>query len=605
MIYRLIAPEWAIKEKSLKPVLEGEFTDDQIVDLNTQGYNVYYFPNSPSSMTQLGPVNGSHIDQFNFVFVDMDMKEGIWASKADFIDEVLLYANLPEPTMIVDSGHGIHVYWQISDLNAHSYLSLQRRLIRKLKTDEAVSKICQLMRVPGTINTKNAQEYILCEELTNTNKIYSAEELDKALPAITEEDKRYVESSLAKLNPETTIKQPLNNRIPLKFAKLLQNNKEVKKIWAEGVDDRSKADFRLAHIMYGNGFTKEEALAVLVNSAKAISRAPVHRVSYATNIVDQIFIFEEQGAKAELSSSVTDILKRAGTGIKGVPFRCYPYIDDTSHGFRLGQVIGLVAGSGVGKTAMALNMFLGFVETNPDYHHFFIPLEQPANEIADRWKDLCGSNTSAHDKVHVVSNYEENGTFRNLSLDEIKDYLIEFQRKNNIKIGCVVIDHIGALKKKNAKGENQDLMNICHTMKAFAIQVNCLLVMQSQAPREKAGIGDLELNKDAAYGTLFFEAYCDYLICIWQPLKRCYSNPACPTVTAFKFGKIRHKKKNLDRIQEDVRYLLYFDPLTGLMSPMTQDMLKIFNFWNQQAVNKRSKDRKTDVLEYTSTLAVT
>lgn len=602
MIYRLIAPEWAVKENGLKPVLEGEFTDDQIVDLNTQGYNVYHFPNSPSKYTPGISVNGTHIDQFNYVFVDFDLKQGTHKSKEAFLN-AFYELKLPEPTMIIDSGHGIHIYWQISDLDVNSYLSLQRRLMRSLKTDEAVSKICQLMRVPGTINTKNPEEFLLCEKLLDTNKIYPSEELDRALPAITEEDKRYVETSLLKLNPETAEKRLLNNQIPLKFAQLLKNNKEVKKIWAEGVDDRSKADFRLAHIMYGNGFTKEEATTVLSNSAKAISRAPVHRMSYATNIVDQIFIFEDQGTKAELSRSVTDILKRSNIDLKGSPFRCHSYIDDTAHGFRLGQVIGLVAGSGVGKTAMALNMFLGFVQNNPDYHHFFVPLEQPVNEIADRWKDLCGNNTQAHDKVHVISNYEEDGTFRHLSLDDIKTYLLEFQKKHNIKVGCVVIDHIGALKKQNAKGENQDLMNICHTMKAFAIQTNCLLVMQSQAPREKAGIGDLELNKDAAYGTLFFEAYCDYVICIWQPLKRCYNDPACPTVTAFKFGKIRHKKKNLDKIQEDVRYLLYFDPITGLMSPMTQDMLKGFSFWNQQAVNKRSKDRKTDVLEYTSTLA--
>jgi hypothetical protein len=137
-------------------------------------------------------------------------------------------------------------------------------------------------------------------------------------------------------------------------------------------------------------------------------------------------------------------------------------------------------------------------------------------------------------------------------------------------------------------------------MKAFAVQTNSLLVMQSQSSREKAGIGDLELNKDAAYGTMYFEAYCDYLITLWQPLKRCYKNEKCPTVTAFKFCKIRHKKKGVDRIQEDVPYVLFFDPNTQHLRPMTQDEEKSFDFFNRQATQMRSQDRKTDLVTYTT-----
>ena len=54
--------------------------------------------------------------------------------------------------------------------------------------------------------------------------------------------------------------------------------------------------------------------------------------------------------------SVKEILQRSGDTVKGTPFRCHPRVDNTAHGFRLGQVIGLVAGSGVGKTAFALNI---------------------------------------------------------------------------------------------------------------------------------------------------------------------------------------------------------------------------------------------------------
>ena len=600
MIYRCILAKWASEENpGARRVWEGEFTDERLTQLNEQFYNIYFLPNYPSHYEKGRVVEGSHIDRFNFVFVDMDLKEGKYVSKEDFIS-VVRSCGL-DPTYIVDSGNGVHVYWQVEDLDAMSFLRLQRRLMRKFNTDEAVGQIYQLMRVPGTVNTKNKDDFKLCEYVYQSEAIYTCEEIDRQLPSTTIEDEAYCKQHYDKTY-KLTADVKVNDKMPLRFAKLLRESEEVKKIWSGNVDDRSVGDFRLGHIMFAAGFTRDEAMSVLVNTSKALSRAPVHRIGYAENIVDKIWTFEmsEERESLTLSKSVKELLQAPANTRKDTRFPCHPWIDSTDHGFRLGQVIGLVAGSGVGKTAMALNMFKWFAERNPEYDHMFIPLEQPANEIADRWKTMCGNDTQLHDKVHILSNYDDDGSYRNLSFDEIKDYILKFQRVTGRKIGCVVIDHIGALKKKGKDGENQDLMDICHSMKAFAVQTNTMLVMQSQAPREKAGIGDIELNKDAAYGTVYFESYCDYLVTIWQPLKRCYSDEGCPSVTAFKFCKIRHKKKGVDKICEDVCYRLFFDPQTEHFRDLTQDETKSFDFFNNKATNARKRDRKTDLVPYKS-----
>lgn len=600
MICRLILPQWASEENAgLKKVLEGEFTNAELTKFNRQGYNVYYLPNHPKSYQKGTIVDGTHIDSFNFCFIDCDLKDNIYSDKEAFL-ETLGTMGL-EPSLIVDSGNGIHSYWKISNLDAKSYLRFQRRLIRLYKTDEAVGQLFQLMRLPGYLNTKKKSHKIRCVILFESDQIYTSEEFDRLLPPITPADELYCNQHYDRtynLDQNSSI----SDTIPPKFGKLLRDNSEVKEIWAGNAEDRSKNDYRLGHLMFANGFTKEEALSVLVNSAKALQRAPVHRNSYASNIVDKIWTFEiaEDKNKLDLSKSVKEILQRSGNTLKGMPFRCHPRIDNTYHGFRLGQVVGLVAGSGVGKTAFALNMFHWFAQNNPDYHHFFIPLEQPPNEIADRWKTMCGIDTSLHEKVHVISNYDDDGNFRHLSFEDIRVYIEKFQIVTGNKIGCIVVDHIGALKKKGKDGENQDLMDICHSMKAFAIQTNTLLVMQSQSSREKAGIGDLELNKDAAYGTVYFESYCDYLITLWQPLKRCHNEESCPTVTAFKFCKIRHKKARKDIIQEDTPYFMYFDSENEQMRDMTQDEIVSFNFFLPKATNKRKADRKTELVEYRS-----
>lgn len=594
MIYRLIAPKWLNKA-----VLEGEFTDEQIQAYNAKGYGIYYLPNYPSTYKPDSSIAGADIDVFSWCFIDIDLKDGVYPDKESVL-AVIGAIDIPT-TKIVDSGNGIHAYWRVSNLDAMSYLRFQRRLVRLFHSDKATCQLYQLMRREGTMNTKVKDSYIPCVQLHVADIQYTAEELDKLLPPITLEDETFCQQHYDKtynLNQQS----PISDKLPPKFGKLLKDNLEAKELFAGTSDDRSKSDYRLAHVMFANDFTRDEALSVLVNCTKALERAPVHRSSYALNIVDKIWTFELSDNKddLELSSSVKDILSRSGDTLKGIPFRCHPRIDNTLHGFRLGQVIGLVAGSGVGKTAFALNMFQWFAQTNPDYHHFFIPLEQPAAEIADRWKTMCGSDTSLHYKVHVISNYDEAGNFRHLSFDEIREYIEKFQRVTGNKVGCIVIDHIGALKKKGKDGENQDIMDICHSMKAFAVQTNTLLVMQSQSSRAKAGIGDLELDKDAAYGTVYFESYCDYLITLWQPLKRCHADEACPTVTAFKFCKIRHKKAKKDVILEDVPYYMYFDSNTEQMRDMTQDEKLAFDFFLTKATNKRKADKKTEVLVYQS-----
>lgn len=602
MVYRLIAPNWLIEEyPSTRKVLEGEFSLKEINKYNKIGYNVYYRPNHPSDYKG-GTVDGSQIDTFEYVFVDYDLKSGAYESKDEFIDIISSLEDLT-PTRIVDSGNGIHVYWKVLDLDAKSFLKLSRRLMRLLNTDDAVQTISQLMRLPGTLNTKKKDSIQPCELLyENEEIVYSCEQLDKILPILTPEDENYCNQHYDRIYSLDKKILDIDDTLPAKFGKLIHQHPEAAEIWSGNTTDRSKDDYRLGHIMFANGFSRDEAASVLVNSAKALSRAPVHRVNYAMNIIDKIWTFEQEGLETtdELSNSVAEILNKSGNTLKGERITCDPRIDNTVYGFRLGQVLGLVAGSGVGKTAFALNMFRWFTQANPDMHHFFVPLEQPANEIADRWRTMCGSDTTLHNKVHVMSNYDNQGNFRHLSLDEVKDYLVNWQQVTGNKIGCVVIDHIGALKKKGSNDENQDLMTICHKMKSVAVQTNTFIVMQSQSSREKAGIGDLELNKDAAYGTIFFESYCDYLVTLWQPLKRCHNEENCRTVTAFKFCKIRHKKTNLDVIQEDEPYYLKFDSSSELLTDMTEDDVKSFDYFALQCIRKRRADRKTDLVTYKS-----
>lgn len=595
-IIRAIAPSWL----DLPKVKEGQFKPAEIEELNNIGYNIYYMPNHPSTYDPTKHVDGSMVDTFKTVYVDFDLKDKAYPSKDAFLEALGQFPLVP--SSIVDSGGGIHAYWSITDLDGMSYLRLSRRLMRQLNTDQAVGQIFQLMRLPGTLNTKIHDNFRVCEEILNTGVEYTCEELDANLPSLTSTDEVYCQQHYNKtygINQEVI---KIDDKIPLKFAQLIKDSKEAKDIWSGNVDDRSKGDYRLAHIMFANGFTKEEASSVLINSAKALGRGPQHRISYASNIVDKIWTFEEKPQESDdLSSSVEDILARSSTeALAGTKFPCNPIVDGTHAGFKLGQVFGLVGGSGIGKTTFALNLFRWFVEQNPDYTHFFVSLEQPVEEISERWVKMCGDNKRLHSKVQVLGNYDKKGVYRDLSLSEIKAYILAFQEKTGKKVGCVVLDHIGVLKMNSKNGETEGLREVCKSLKSFAIETNTFFVVQSQTSREKSGGGDLELSIDAAFGTAAFEHYCDFVVTIWAPLKRIYDQAPNMTVTAFKYCKIRKKNTVLDKLKEGTRYLLMFDVETECYRYLTQLEMKSFVYFNSQAVNLRKQDRKTDVLTYSS-----
>lgn len=596
MICRLIAPDWLkLSTPDIDKVIERDFSPEELQLFNAQGYNTYYWPNSPSIHTG-SSVKGSDIDNFDWVFVDCDLKQGIYPDKQTFIEELIKNDNLM-PTKIIDSGNGVHAYWKVTDLDAKSYLRLQRRLCRYFRTDEATSSICQLMRVPGYLNNKDQNNPKMCEILSEDSALaYSSEDLNNRLPGILPEDEAFCQQHYNRVNNLEQV--TISEELPPKFGKLLKENKEAKQLFASASDDRSKSDYRLAHIMYGNQFTKQEAMSVLYNSAKAMQRGPSHRHNYAQNIVDKIWTYE---ATQEVVSSPTvrDILSKGDEVIKGKRFPCNRLVDDTRHGFRLGQVIGIIGGSGVGKTTLTLNMFLWFSSNNPDYHHFFFSLEQPPGEVASRIRTICGDDDSLFDRIHIVSNYSDDGSYKHFSLKTIEEHVLAFEKQSGKKVGTAVVDHIGVLSKETKNGENDGLIGVCRDMKSLAVRCNIMLLMLSQAPREKAGIGDIELDKSAAYGTVFFESFIDYCLCLWQPLKRAYAQGA-PTVMALKFAKIRHKQQNKDRIKEDVCYQVFFDPETERLRELTQDEEVSAKYYTGVATNLRKLDKKTDVVDYTS-----
>lgn len=119
--------------------------------------DTYITPN-----TMYKPFRGvENIRQFRALYIDIDGVEGDQVGTSYKVLELVENKEIPKPTMIVNSGRGIHIYWRI--VNApygalHTWQELEDYLYYKLKhlgADMAATDGARILRLPGTINSKN------------------------------------------------------------------------------------------------------------------------------------------------------------------------------------------------------------------------------------------------------------------------------------------------------------------------------------------------------------------------------------------------------------------------------------------------------------------
>jgi hypothetical protein len=538
--YRLIKPDWAkptldngepnpkFLEKMEGPdVLEGcQFTDEQLSSLNQQGYNVYFFPNHPSKDVYSEGVrhlSGKHIDVFNFVFVDMDLKDNVYKSKDEFLNTLAAFPI--KPTFVVNSGNGIHAYWSVSDLTRDTYVFIQLALIQAFKTDESVFTVLQLMRRPGLLNTKVHKQYVpanIVDHLTS-GLVYETKDFTTFFQTLDQKTIIRGQNHLDKLDGKLKIDMPEDvnlEELPDSFIDFLMdaNNLAVYKIFTnpkEAFGDRSRADMSLANTLLKAGFNRKDALAVLSNTQKALSKGP-HRFSYAQGTVDKVYIEKHN----EKFRTVGQTL-REGTAERnlGDLVRGTWYLDTEMLGepWRKKELLGLIAGTGVGKTTVTLIAIRDMILNNPqnDDIYIFVSLEMSEAEIIKRWIKLVGENSPLADRLYVIGNENpETGDPRNIGLQEIHAMGKDIMKLTGKKIGAMAIDHIGIISKHiNSKkspnfGINSEansgygdtktlsLNSVAKQLKPLCKMLDTFIIVLTQTTKEKQGAGDFPLGID-------------------------------------------------------------------------------------------------------------
>lgn len=139
--------------------------------------------------------------------------------------------NLPQPTLIVNSGHGQHLYWIlrepfiISDDTSRGYIThVLKRWVRFVGGDPAASDLARVLRLPGYRNWKDIHDVrLVTVELWEPNRLYSLDELTELIPQPTSDPQLYYER-----NPVTF--EPLKDA-EWKLRKALQFSSEFRELW--------------------------------------------------------------------------------------------------------------------------------------------------------------------------------------------------------------------------------------------------------------------------------------------------------------------------------------------------------------------------------------
>jgi len=248
-----------------------------------------------------------------------------------------------------------------------------------------------------------------------------------------------------------------------------------------------------------------------------LSKSTVLDISLVKNI-------EESAAAYEI---YTDNLKKRLCIID------IPVIGPAMRGIAPGEVLVILARSGVGKTAVIMNLQMR-IGLQIDSYQLFFTMEMPIAQVYERMAQ-CSMGITGREVENTFREKQERdylarlqeqtrNMFKRILMVE-KDFLtIEdmialvrlAEQKVNQKIGVVVIDYMGRMKNKG-KNSYEALSHNALAIKHMAKELDVAVICAAQVGREKGGDGSLPIDLDAARDSGQIEEAADFVIGMWRP----------------------------------------------------------------------------------------
>ena len=437
---RLIKPFWAkpklgknqnpnfIEKIGSLDVMEGYLSDfslEEILELNDIGYEIYWFPNRSDKPFKRGEfLNSADVNHYEWVFVDVDFKDGVYKSEEEFLDKLIDFPL--KPHKLVRTGNGVHAYWRIKDLTRSKYLHIQKGLIKVLKTDDSIWNIGRLMRFPGTKNNKDyyKRKKVTCINnphfLTSGDTFYKVSDFEFVCNKLERKDLNKIKECLDILNGKKVIDYEVSETgdLPEKFIKDLEKDKDLNTMFYDPTSlnggDRSSTDWQLANVLRRMDYNRAEVYQIIYNTIKAREKLGNGRSSYAQHTVNKVFeqeddVYFERDEKTEETKFVVQnvdefLQNKDSSDYMGRRVNGPSFLDCLNFKWRTKQLLTLVAGAGSGKTSFSLKIFSDMIKNNRDSDgiFFYFNLEQLCGEVVERWQKLNGNDPDCMNRFYAV-----------------------------------------------------------------------------------------------------------------------------------------------------------------------------------------------------------
>lgn len=262
-----------------------------------------------------------------------------------------------------------------------------------------------------------------------------------------------------------------------------------------------------------------------------------------------------------------------------------PYSDKLERPFLRGDITGILAPSGVGKTTYCINDIFWQLVNNPSGICAMFVLEQDASEINEKWESLTIDHPTLADRFYIFSNFDDDMIGKeSMSILDIKHKAKTLKNVTGETLISVCIDHLHLIRN-NAADFNPIMIEIKKMAKELDTHIH--VVSQTQKANQ---IIDLPVPRTGCYNCSQFEWNVSNIISIFQPLSRVQSEANLPLL-GYQFCKIRYKNTK-DEIKENMNYLLYFDHDTQGLRELTPNEKTEFSHWYEKVIELRQNEEK-------------
>ncbi|MDY6793696.1 MAG: DnaB-like helicase C-terminal domain-containing protein [Actinomycetota bacterium] len=207
----------------------------------------------------------------------------------------------------------------------------------------------------------------------------------------------------------------------------------------------------------------------------------------------------------------------------------YHPVDRLTRGIRPGQVMGIMARAGVGKTALAVNIMANIFRRVDPHGVLFFSLEMPAGEVVARLFTVDNRETPErldsylekaqgdprlaawsrrYQELVIV---DESG----LSISDVEKGFREAEKYLGKSVPLLIIDYLGLLRASGGSSYER-MSNLARELKSAAKRLSCALLVLIQTSRQGGSGGD-PLSLCMARDSGAIEEACDFLLGAWRP----------------------------------------------------------------------------------------